>query len=93
MNIQEARNAIRDDSIGPVGWAMAASVIAEAPVEGTETLLLEDMLIALTRGELAASTAICVLHGKTGRPWPEPNKVGYRDAEEWRSYLKERSFL
>lgn len=93
MTLQEARSFIRDDSIGPIGWAMAAAVIHESTQDDPlNAEMLEDLLIALGRGPLAASTAICALGYRTNR---QPNPDGWldRDPEGWRVYLRENGYL
>ena len=99
--IEDARRILRDDAAGDAGWAFAVSAIAtsiEISMEiGLEDkvspLVLEDMLIGLRRGNLAASSAICLLHGATQRPWPEDTFKSSCDAKEWREYLKVNEFL
>ena len=94
MNIQEAKKVIRDDSVGPIGWGMAALTIASAETEVNDARsLFGDLLICLNRGELASSIAVCALYGKTGRTWPEKAFTGVRDPEEWRKYLEEYVFF
>jgi len=89
MSITEAKETIRNDDAGRFGWGMAALVIAEA-VDGGEHVpsICEDILICLSRGEFAASIAVCVLYNQTGRPWPTELFTGSRDPEEWRRYLE-----
>jgi len=89
MNLAKARQVIRDDAVGSIGWAFAAGVIMEE-TESEKRIspdTLADMLICLERGGLAASTAVCVLYGRTGRPWPEGAFEGSRDPKEWKEYL------
>jgi hypothetical protein len=70
MNLEEARKLIRDDDAGHSKWACAAITIEqETRQEKLSRSAMEDLLVCLKRGGLAASTALCALHGRTGRPW------------------------
>ena len=93
MNIDEAKKTIRDDSAGHIGWAMAASILVQnTPRDGDQTDFFRDMLIALERGGVAGGAAVCALHGRTKRPWPE-EIGGTRDANDWLRYLTQNDFL
>lgn len=95
MNLEEAKTTIRDDSVGSIGWAMAAGTIVEETEErerlSPDTLKL--LLICLSRGALAVSTATCALYGWTQRPWPTNINNNSHDPKEWEQYLKEHGFL
>lgn len=93
MDLIEARRVLRDDSAGKFGWAAAAAVIAQSLEDGKEPShnVAEDMLLCLSREELAASTAVAVLHRMTKRP--AQKGASYRDAQEWRAFLSKHGFL
>jgi hypothetical protein len=99
--VDEARKILRDDSAGHAKWALAMAVIGTAFEISTEIGLedkasptaFEDMLLGLKRGNLAASSAICLLHGATQRPWPEEVFGSSGDPKEWEEYLRSNGFL
>jgi hypothetical protein len=99
--IDEARRMLRDDLAGHAKWAFAMAVIGTAFEISTEIGLedkpsptaFEDMLLGLKRGNLAASSAICLLHGATQRPWPKEVFGSSRDPKEWEEYLRSNGFL
>jgi hypothetical protein len=70
MNLEEARKLIRNNTAGHTKWAIAAIIIEEETRrEPLSSSAIEDFLVCLSRGSAAASTALCALHGRTGRPW------------------------
>ena len=106
MNLEEARKVILDNQAGAAGWAIAAATIEiETRQEPLAPPTLEDLLRCVQRGGLAASTAFCALHGRTGRPWDNGSLYGVKldpdkweeiyatKSNEWREYLKIHGFL
>jgi hypothetical protein len=95
MDLSEAKKIIRDDTIGEIGWAMAAGVIEEQTreVNSLAPCTLADFLVGLKRKSLAMSTATCALYGRTKRPLPANMNDNSHDPEEWEQYLKKHGFL
>jgi hypothetical protein len=86
MNLEEARETIRDPGATFVQRVEAASVLSSS-----EHAELSDLLRCLHYPGLPAELAACALYSRTGRPRPSHDLSV--DADDWVNYLAKQADL